>query len=160
MPEAVTVYRCALCRALYETEVEARNCEARGPAPTWPKGLIFQIPDHQFKRVVFALAWSHISAHESRPKVWVTRDDGGDDTLSYMAGLPTTYATQTSNPTICSPDRALAAFGRMLVHLEQRGVQPQLWTAAGPIPYEPDPYETDADRHPLGFRTPPPKDAP
>jgi hypothetical protein len=137
MPEPVTVYRCAICKTLHKTMMQAANCEALGPAPLWPKGMIFQLPDPTLTLVVFAIHNNDANGHNNRPGVWVARDDGGIDAppiTEYITCLPGQFTYQQHSPTIISPNQSLQAFIRMAGYLEEIGIKPTMWSGHSPVP--------------------------
>lgn len=135
MVKALTVYRCEICKTIYDEELLAQQCEGLGHPPLLPVGTIFQVPGRDHAHVVFAVHANAPDGHTNQPMVWVTRDDDGPDTTGqYVTVLPKKIKAGFIG--LLRPNVELTAFGRMVAALEQKDIKPYVWSGRFALPHQ------------------------
>lgn len=120
------LYQCEICRWIFESEEEARNCEARGPARVYPVGMIY---GGTSDTVVLAVAKNMPEGHFNFLSAWATRDNSYPDSL----GEKLCIGGKPHNP----PNPKTPAFGRMVTFLYKKGIDPiYVWDGKGPVTLE------------------------
>lgn len=120
-------WECIICGRQYTTRIEAEQCETHGLAPFLPTGLIYGSHNKEesfYHCITQAIAVNNICWHGNYPSTWITRDNGCRDSLwSYMCGGGNSI--QLFNYHHLDFNRP--SFHRMIVFLEEFGVEPTLW---------------------------------
>jgi hypothetical protein len=81
--ETETVYICEVCRARFDTEIEAIACESQVTPEPHPVGLITagKRGDFYDEKLAFAIAVCTIRHHRRCIGLWACRDNGNGDSL-------------------------------------------------------------------------------
>lgn len=142
MPSPVTRYACDLCGREHESMTAAVLCEEQGPVPAYPVGLIFAdhrptLPDgspNLRDDRTFAVATDAAYGHANYFPVYIADDDPAGDVLPPRRCGHVHQGRLTAAETHLDPARPAVA--RLAAALRAAGVDPAVWTAAGPVPFD------------------------
>lgn len=135
MPIRIVAYQCKFCKLKYYgggAEIDAHQCEARGPGATYPIGCIYgnHSTDSMYERITFAVATNRIEGHANMGASWACRDTGyGDSIGAEKCGGSTLWLSKGD----CQLHLKAPHFHRMLSFLRSRQIDITVWDGEKPV---------------------------
>ncbi len=134
--KSITYHICEICHSRNTDIQVARECEARGRGPEYPRGMIYG--NHSrgsfYKDITFAVASNHIDGHSNDGASWACRDNcaGDSNAIHDVCGGHTLSPDKHDRP-----DKTHPTFARMVRLLEIFGFKVSeitVWDGTKPVP--------------------------
>jgi len=120
--KTIIEYGCEICGRRYSAEADAKACESRGLAPTWPVGMLFA---NGYKDIVFAIAKPRPQkerAHWYEFSCWAWRDtNAGDNNVDSRK-----FCGLSPDISLPPPSMKLPATARAIQQLRAHGITPTI----------------------------------
>ena len=137
MPTKIILYQCDICKLKYyddDAEIDAHQCEARGPGKTYPIGCIYgnHGEDAMYNGITFAVARNKIEGHANWGSNWACRDTGYGDSLGEnKCGGSSLWMTKSE----CNVNPHTPHFKRMIKYLRDNMIDITVWDGMKPVYY-------------------------
>jgi hypothetical protein len=135
--KTITKYECEICGRRYRDLDDAQACEDRGPAPSYPIGLIYghHADTGLYSHITFAVGEKGKPiGHSLRCGRWACRDMPVGDSLGEQL-CDSGFLTLTEHYAQIDPSKP--HFQRMVTWLESQNIPVTVWDGEKPVPLEP-----------------------